>query len=95
MTDVGPASQWTIDREHDALLVVDVQPDFMPGGPLAVPEGDQIVAQIAAILDRFSFVVATQDWHPAGHISFAPRHGRAPFSTIPLYGGEQDRKSVV
>lgn len=78
-----------ISPEHDALLVVDLQPDFMPGGPLAVAEGDVIVPGIAALMQRFSFVVATQDWHPAAHISFASRHGRSPFDSISLYGSPQ------
>lgn len=78
-----------IDRERDALLVIDLQPDFMPGGALAVAQGDQVVAPIAALLPWFQTVVATQDWHPAGHISFAAPDKGAPFSTIPLYGGEQ------
>jgi nicotinamidase/pyrazinamidase len=89
MTEAIPSVQWTIDREHDALLVVDLQPDFMPGGPLAVAEGEQIVSPIAALLPHFTHVVATQDWHPKHHISFAAEHQRAPFSSIPLYGGEQ------
>jgi nicotinamidase/pyrazinamidase len=78
-----------IDPERDALLVIDLQPDFMPGGALAVAGGDEIVAPIAALLPRFRTVVATQDWHPAGHVSFASRHGGAPFSEIPLYGARQ------
>ena len=78
-----------VDRARDALLVIDLQPDFMPGGALAVADGDQVVAPIAALLPRFHTVVATQDWHPAGHVSFAPRHGRSPYETIALYGGEQ------
>lgn len=78
-----------IDRERDALLVIDLQPDFMPGGALAVAQGDQVVAPIAALLPWFQTIVATQDWHPAGHISFAGPDKGAPFSTVPLYGGEQ------
>jgi nicotinamidase/pyrazinamidase len=78
-----------IDSASDALIVVDLQPDFMPGGPLAVSEGDRIAAPIGRIARQFSTVVATQDWHPRGHVSFASTHGRAPFSTLPLYGGEQ------
>lgn len=74
---------------HDALLVIDLQPDFMPGGALAVAEGDQIVAPIVALLPRFQTVIATQDWHPAGHISFGSTHGKPVFSTIPLYGEQQ------
>jgi nicotinamidase/pyrazinamidase len=67
-----------IDPKRDALIVVDLQPDFMPGGPLAVAEGDRIVAPIGRLASRFSTVVATQDWHPAGHVSFAERGGPWP-----------------
>lgn len=75
-----------------ALLVVDVQPDFLPGGALAVAEGDRVVQPIRRLLEsrRFRHVVVTQDWHPAGHASFASSHaGRAPFDTITLHGHEQ------
>jgi nicotinamidase/pyrazinamidase len=82
-----------IEDKGDALIVVDLQPDFMPGGPLAVAEGDRLPAPIAALARRFAgrsaTVVATQDWHPRGHVSFASTHGRAPFTTLPLPGGEQ------
>jgi len=67
-----------IDPRHDALIVVDLQPDFMPGGPLPVAEGDRIAAPIGRLATRFSTVVATQDWHPAGHVSFAERGGPWP-----------------
>jgi nicotinamidase/pyrazinamidase len=67
-----------IDRKRDALIVVDLQPDFMPGGPLAVAEGDRIAAPIGRLAGDFSTVVATQDWHPAGHVSFAERGGPWP-----------------
>jgi nicotinamidase/pyrazinamidase len=67
-----------IDPKHDALIVVDLQPDFMPGGPLAVAEGDRIAAPIGALATRFSTVVATQDWHPAGHVSFVEQGGPWP-----------------
>jgi len=74
----------------DALLVVDVQNDFLPGGALAVPDGDAIVAPINALARRFEHVVLTQDWHPRGHLSFASSHpGHAPFSTTRLPYGEQ------
>lgn len=76
-------------NESDALVVVDVQPDFMPGGALAVAGGDEIVQGVANLMRRFSIVVATQDWHPAGHASFASTHGRKPFEVIELYGHEQ------
>jgi nicotinamidase/pyrazinamidase len=80
----------TVDRTRDALLVIDVQPDFMPGGRLAVAEGDQVVAPIAQLLGRFTTIVATQDWHPAGHKSFASSHGgKKPYDTITLHGAPQ------
>ncbi len=75
-----------------ALILVDVQPDFMPGGALACHEGDAIIAGIDHLLRqrRFRHVVATQDWHPAGHVSFAGSHdGRKPFEQISLYGQPQ------
>ena len=75
-----------------ALLVVDLQPDFMPGGALPCPQGDAIVPGIAALLagGRYATVVATQDWHPADHASFASQHpGRTPFDTIDLHGQPQ------
>ncbi|TAL95670.1 MAG: bifunctional nicotinamidase/pyrazinamidase [Rhodanobacter sp.] len=75
-----------------ALILVDVQPDFMPGGALACHEGDAIIEGIDQLLrqHRFRHVVATQDWHPAGHISFASSHpGHAPFDEIELYGQPQ------
>ncbi|MDH3497703.1 MAG: bifunctional nicotinamidase/pyrazinamidase [Gemmatimonadota bacterium] len=75
-----------------ALLVVDLQPDFMPGGALPVAEGDQLVSPIRDLLmsGRFDVVVATQDWHPPGHVSFASSHaGMAPYDTTTLYGHEQ------
>ena len=81
-----------IDRDRSALLLVDVQPDFMPGGALAVPDGDAILAPLTELLKagRFALVVATQDWHPPGHISFASSHaGRKPFEHISLYGHDQ------
>ena len=73
-----------------ALVVVDVQNDFCPGGALAVPDGDAVVAVINRIAPRFSARVLTQDWHPPGHRSFASSHpGRAPFETTELSYGEQ------
>lgn len=75
-----------------ALILVDVQPDFMPGGALACHEGEAIVPGIDRLLRSrvFRHVVATQDWHPRGHVSFASSHpGRAPFEQIALYGQPQ------
>lgn len=80
-----------IDREKDALLVVDLQHDFLPGGALAVAGGDAVVAPIAALALRFATVVATQDWHPPGHVSFASAHaGRKPYETAELPQGPQE-----
>ncbi|WP_341958532.1 bifunctional nicotinamidase/pyrazinamidase [Pseudomonas sp. RC10] len=73
-----------------ALLVIDMQYDFMPGGALAVAEGDQLVPLINRLGAQFRNVVITQDWHPAEHISFASSHaGRAPFDSITLPYGPQ------
>ena len=79
----------------DALVVVDVQNDFCPatpkgGGHLAVPGGHDIVPLINTLAARFKNIIITQDWHPAGHISFASSHpGKAPFSTTELSYGTQ------
>lgn len=75
-----------------ALLVVDIQPDFLPGGALPVAHGDQILEPVAELMrsDRFGLRVATQDWHPRDHISFASQHeGKVPYDRIELYGHEQ------
>ena len=75
---------------RDCLIVVDVQNDFLPGGALAVPRGDEIVPLVGPLAARFEAVVLTQDWHTASHVSFAPNHpGRAPFETIELAYGTQ------
>ena len=72
------------------LIIVDAQYGFMPGGGLAVADGDAVVPVVNRIAPRFANVVLTQDWHPADHISFAANHpGRAPFETITLPYGEQ------
>ena len=77
-------------QPDDALLVVDVQNDFCPGGALAVPEGDAVVPLINEITGMFRVVIATQDWHPRGHISFASRHeGKNPFEVVEIQGTEQ------
>ena len=80
-----------IDRERDALVVVDLQHDFLPGGALAVAGGDAVVAPIAALAPAFATVVATQDWHPPGHVSFASAHpGRSPYEILQLPQGPQE-----
>ncbi len=76
--------------EQDVLLVVDVQNDFCPGGALAVPRGDEVVPVINTLAGKFAHVVLTQDWHPAGHLSFASAHpGTTPFDTIEVSYGPQ------
>jgi nicotinamidase/pyrazinamidase len=80
------------DPPRTALIVVDVQPDFLPGGALAVDDGDVILDGVAQLMDddRFHVKVATQDWHPPDHVSFATNHaGADPFQTIELHGHEQ------
>jgi len=73
-----------------ALLVIDMQPDFCPGGALAVAGGDTILAGINALMDDFAAIVLTQDWHPADHASFASQHpDAAPFSETEMPYGSQ------
>jgi len=67
-----------IDKNTDALIVVDVQYDFLPGGTLAVPEGDRVISVINELIPFFTKVVTTQDWHPANHISFKAQGGIWP-----------------
>jgi nicotinamidase/pyrazinamidase len=75
---------------EDALLVIDVQNDFLPGGALAVADGDAIVPLIDRLSRAFENVVVTQDWHPAGHASFASSHAEAkPFDIVELPYGNQ------
>lgn len=73
-----------------ALIVIDVQNSFVPGGSLAVPGGDEVVPLINELAKRFENVILTQDWHPAGHRSFASSHpGKGPFAVVALEYGEQ------
>lgn len=73
-----------------ALLVIDVQNDFCPGGALPVPEGDVVVPVINELMEAFDHVVLTQDWHPEGHHSFASSHaGKGPYDTVEMDYGEQ------
>lgn len=77
-------------QASDALLIIDVQNDFCGGGALAVPHGVQVVAPINRLSPKFATVVATQDWHPPGHNSFASHHhGKAPFQTAEVAYGTQ------
>ncbi len=72
------------------LVLVDVQNDFTPGGSLEVPEGDRIIEPLNRVQESFDLVVATQDWHPPDHVSFASNHmGKKPFDVIEVLGMEQ------
>jgi len=83
-------SEKTTIADGDVLLVVDIQNDFCPGGNLAVPHGDEVVPLVNRLARQFPHVVLTQDWHPAGHLSFASSHpGRQPFETITVFYGPQ------
>jgi len=77
-------------NDREVLLIVDVQNDFCPGGALAVPGGDEIVPVVNKLAAGFPHVILTQDWHPAGHTSFASSHpGKRPFDTIEVSYGQQ------
>jgi nicotinamidase/pyrazinamidase len=77
-------------NEKSVLIVVDVQNGFMPGGGLPVPRGNEVVPVINGLAQKFANVVLTQDWHPAGHASFASSHaGKAPFELVQLSYGDQ------
>ncbi len=79
-----------VPKQSDVLLLIDIQNDFCPGGGLAVPQGDAVVPLINRLAARFAHVILTQDWHPAGHRSFASSHGgRAPFETLEMAYGAQ------
>ena len=74
---------------NEALLVIDIQNDFCPGGALAVTGGDEIVPGVNQLMDDFATVILTQDWHPAGHSSFASSHKAEPFTTTQMPYGTQ------
>ena len=77
-------------NSQDVLLAIDLQADFMPGGALAVDQGDEIVPLVNRLASRFEHVVITQDWHPPTHASFAASHEDAkPFETKRLHYGDQ------
>lgn len=79
-----------ITQDSDILIVIDVQNDFCPGGALAVQEGDKVVPLINELAAKFEHIVLTQDWHPAGHSSFASSHpDKQPFETVELDYGVQ------
>ncbi len=73
-----------------ALLIVDIQNDFCPGGALAVPDGDTIIPVVNKLIDHFDVIIQTQDWHPENHSSFASSHdGKDPFDTVEMDYGTQ------
>ncbi len=81
-----------VNRESSALLLVDIQPDFMPGGALPVEDGDAILPGVRDLMksDLFALQAATQDWHPPDHVSFASNHdGAEPMEVIQLHGHDQ------
>jgi nicotinamidase/pyrazinamidase len=81
-----------MDTDRTALIVVDIQNDFLPGGALAVPDGDAIIPGVRRLMEDPDLLlqVATQDWHPPGHVSFASSHeGREVMDVIELYGHDQ------
>lgn len=84
------AQERPVIDERTVLIVVDVQNDFCPGGSLAVKGGDEVIPVINALAKRFTHVVMTQDWHPAGHVSFASSHpGKKPFEAVEMPYGRQ------
>lgn len=81
-----------IDRKKTALVVTDIQYDFLPGGALGVERGDEILDGVSKLMNSggYRIVVGTQDWHPEGHISFASRHeGIEPFDTVEIHGHKE------
>jgi nicotinamidase/pyrazinamidase len=79
-----------IQRDTDALVAIDVQNDFCPGGALAVDRGDEVIPLINGLARKFRHYIATQDWHVPGHHSFASTHdGKEPFGSIELHYGTQ------
>src|SRR6056297_4119414 len=92
--DAGGSATYALPTKETAmthaLIVIDVQNDFCPGGALAVPGGDEIVPGINALMAEFPAVILTQDWHPAGHSSFASQHpGKAPMEMTEMPYGPQ------
>ncbi|MCE6957913.1 bifunctional nicotinamidase/pyrazinamidase [Cereibacter sphaeroides] len=79
-----------VPKEGDALVLIDIQRDFCPGGALAVPDGDAILPEVERLSHLFDTIVLTQDWHPADHASFAVNHeGKQPFEMVDLAYGPQ------
>nr|WP_321454518.1 bifunctional nicotinamidase/pyrazinamidase [uncultured Cohaesibacter sp.] len=75
---------------HNAIIIIDVQNDFCPGGALAVPQGDEIISKINLMQKSFSNIILTQDWHPANHSSFTSSHeGKAAYDMVQMPYGDQ------
>ena len=79
----------SIDRPGAALILVDLQRDFLPGGALAVPEGDAVLPIVNRLQSYFELVVATQDWHPANHVSFASNHPGKKVGDVIVVAGQK------
>src|SRR3954451_7063313 len=87
MSPDAPTPQLRNESSMRALILVDIQNDFLPGGALAVPSGDEVVPVANKLMEEIDLVVATQDWHPAGHGSFAANHpGKKPGEVVELNG---------
>jgi nicotinamidase/pyrazinamidase len=83
-------SEDLLGKDDGALIVVDIQADFCPGGRLEVPRGDEVIAPVNRLIARARHVILTQDWHPAGHSSFASTHpGRQPYESVQMAYGAQ------
>lgn len=78
-----------INRATDALIVIDIQNDFIPGGSLAVEGGDEIIPGVIELARKFDTIVLSQDWHPSGHKSFASSHSAQPYSQVQMPYGPQ------
>jgi len=76
-------------KMKNCLIITDIQNDFCPGGALAIAEGDKIIPLVNALAEKFDKVVATQDWHPPRHVSFAATHKKKPYDIITIDGIQQ------
>jgi nicotinamidase/pyrazinamidase len=79
----------------EALLLIDIQKDFLPGGSLAVENGDEIIPVVNNLQENFELVIATRDWHPENHGSFASNHqGKSPGDKVDLEGEKGYQKTL-
>jgi nicotinamidase/pyrazinamidase len=84
------ARKWVIQTMDKVLLIVDIQNDFLPGGALPVPRGEEVIAVINKVQKAFSCILATKDWHPSNHVSFASQHQKKPGDIIEVMGLKQE-----